>query len=313
MSQNAFFLSSTVISSLFHFFGIVLLSRMARAESNQKLLIISLSGTELLYSLQMSVSTILKMLNSDKHVVFIIAYWILISTALAANKLMMLYLVMDRFADIYLHMRYPLIFTKTRVVKIVMALWMFSFVYSTVYSVLAIWENNFRNPLGAESNYVQNNNYLMLIIDTTITVIAATTYLYFYRKVSSIMKRDKSQEKQRNQGMNRSQHRKFLVPFLMVATYLVFNVTATGLFVVRRQSASLNRHTKDLLLDIGRNLTSVGYISDAVLYIFLQKGVRNSIKSFFRRICIRRPVRVSPRISRISDGYQMNSERSYLN
>ena len=310
MSQNAFFLSSTVLSSLFHFFGIVLLSRMARAASNQKLLIISLSGTELLYSLQMSVSTILKMLNSDKHVVFIIAYWILISTALAANKLMMLYLVMDRFADIYLHMRYPLFFTKTRVVKILVALWMFAFVHGTVTSVVAIWANDFKDPLEVESEYVQSYNYFTLIIDAAITVSAVTTYLYFYSKVSSIVKRTKSQAKQRHQGMNRNQMKKFLIPFLMVATYLMFNVSSNVLFTIRRQWKSLKEDIIRILLSLGWTFTMVGYISDAVLYIFLQKSVRNSIASFFRKIRNFRSERISPRIATLTERHLETSERN---
>ena len=313
MAQNTlriFYLSSASLSSLFHLCGIMLLYRMTGTPNNQKLLIINLSCSELLFSLELSAHTILKMLNSYKHPAFVIFDWIVILTSTTANKLLILYLVLDRFADIYLHMRYPLFFTKTRVVKILVALWMFAFVHGTVTSVVAIWANDFKDPLEVESEYVQSYNYFTLIIDAAITVSAVTTYLYFYSKVSSIVKRTKSQAKQRHQGMNRNQMKKFLIPFLMVATYLMFNVSSNVLFTIRRQWKSLKEDIIRILLSLGWTFTMVGYISDAVLYIFLQKSVRNSIASFFRKNHNLRSERVPPRIATLTERYLETSKRN---
>ena len=301
MAQNTFdifYLSSSLLSSAFHLFGIVLVCRMTMTASNQKLLITNLSSTELLYSLIMSTQTILKMLCLDRHVIFVIFYWIVLLISFAANKLMMLYLILDRLADIYLHMRYPLFITKARVVKILVALWMLAFIYGAIISVLSFSENNFLNSFHGESDYIQSYNYVMLAIDTTITIVAVTTYLYFYSKVSSIVKRTRSQGKQ-IKDMNRNYRKKFLIPFLMVATYLAFNVISTVLFTVRRQSVTLDKHSNELLLDIGRIFVMVGFVSDAVLYIFLQKSVRKSITSFWSKICTCRPERISPRTKAI--------------
>ena len=288
MAQNTLtivYLSSASLSSLFHLCGIMLLYRMTGTANNQKLLIINLSCSELLFSLELSTYTILKMLNSYKHPAFVIFDWIVILTSTTANKLLILYLILDRFADIYFHMKYSLFFTKARVIKILSVLWVFSIVYGTVIAVLTIWSNGFKDPYIEKSNYIQSYNYFTLVVDATITVVAVGTYLYFYSKVSSIIKRTKSEEKQRNQGMDRKQNRKFLIPFLMIATYLVFNVSSTVLFTVRRQHTSLSKHTRDILNGVGWSFITFGYISDAVLYIFLQRSIRLSISSCFRRIC----------------------------
>ena len=232
--RNICHLSAALLASLFHLFGIILLYRMTIEKSNQTLLIINLAGTELLYCLYEFAYVLLKVVSVDKPPALVTIDWIVALSFLIANKLMMLYLILDRFAEIYFHMKYPLFFTKARVIKILSVLWVFSIVYGTVIAVLTIWSNGFKNPYIEKSNYIQSYNYFTLVVDATITVVAVGTYLCFYSKVSSIIKRTKSEEKQRNQGMDRKQNRKFLIPFLMIATYLVFNVSSTVLFTVRR-------------------------------------------------------------------------------
>ena len=64
--------------------------------------------------------------------------------------------------------------------------------------------------------------------------------------------------------MNRNHNKRFLIPFLMVATYLLFNVSSTVLFTIRRQHAWLDDHTEMLLLEAGLSFITVGYISDAI-------------------------------------------------
>ena len=295
MAPNAyhvFRLSASLLASIFHLFGIILLCLINTEGSNQILLIANLAGTELLYSLDTSVYWIIKMIDGGGSEALVTANWILALSLLMANKLMMFHLILDRFADIYLHLRYPMIFTKTRVIKILCGLWAFSLVYGTITATLAIWIDGFKDPEKEESEIIQSFNYFTLVIDATITIVALMTYLYFYSKVSSIVKKANREEKQRNQGTDRIHKRKFLVPFLMIATYLVFNVSSTIMFTIRRQYSSLSEGTMTILNDVGWSSVTVGYISDAVLYIFLQRSVRISIASYLRKICICRKYRL---------------------
>ena len=137
--------------------------------------------------LNRSIYNILKIVEKDKHVAIITIDLIIMLSSLLANKLVMFHLILDRFADIYLHMRYQLIFTRDRVVKIVSALWTFAFVYGTVTALLAVWGNNSEDPMKVKSNYIQSYNYVVLIADATIATVAVITYLYSYCKVSSIV------------------------------------------------------------------------------------------------------------------------------
>ena len=295
MAQNAFDicqLSAVLLASSFHLFGIVLLYRMKRTEHNQTLLIINLSATELLYSCHQSLFTILKILDRNNHFAVTTTYWIIVLSSLTANKLMILYIILDRFADIHLHMKYPIFFTKARVIKIVCALWTISVVYGTTIAILAVWGNKLRNPFKGKSIYIRSYNYVSLTLDAIITLIAVTTYLYFYNKVSSIVKRTSRQSviykgirhRKKTMILEKTHIKKFLIPFLMIATYLLFIVSSTVCFQVRRRHPSLDESTKRHLLDAGYICIALGYLSDAVLYVFLQKSVRKWVIRHFIRI-----------------------------
>ena len=143
MTQNSFYilhLSTAFVGSLFHLFGILLLSRVRILAGHQTLFIANLASTELIYLLNRSMYNILKIVDKDKHVAMITIDLIVMQSFSIANKLMMLHLILDRFPDIicYLHMRYQLIFTRTRMVKTISALRNFAFVYGIVTALLAV-------------------------------------------------------------------------------------------------------------------------------------------------------------------------------
>ena len=68
-------------------------------------------------------------------------------------------------------------------------------------------------------------------------------------------------------------HRKFLLPFLLVTTYILFNISAVIIYQVRSINGRRESHDK-ILHKVASVLLIVGFINDATLYIFMQKQSR---------------------------------------
>ena len=65
----------------------------------------------------------------------------------------------------------------------------------------------------------------------------------------------------------------FAVPFAMLATFLLFNVTDTVLTATFFVNDGLTENTYDLICNTTFLLVMAGILSDFLIYIFLQKEV----------------------------------------
>ena len=134
---------------------------------------------------------------------------------------------------------------------------------------------------------MQINYYVSFILDTFIIVSAVWTYSYLFYKVLNILSSNVTSNGNETQKRSRHPSLKFLIPLLMIATYLAFNVSGT--FIQNAAGYNFNQMSrKDLVMfHIGWLMIGIGYLTDAALYVFLQKDVRSFIMS--SRLCKKGP------------------------
>ena len=186
----------------------------------------------------------------------------------------MIYLICDRAFDIYFHMRYPLYFTQQTTKRVLVALW----IVCAIFALLMVPMEKFK---------IQPAVQIILSIffigtEVLIVVTAMITYSYLYIKVRQILAN--SHVLAHSGNTRQSQISKFLLPCLIIATYLIFNLTGIVLMFYSRiglkGSSSL---TKSSLSEIAHLFWILGWISDGAIYIFLQKSVRKRLKSVFKK------------------------------
>ena len=193
------------------------------------------------------------------------------------NKLLMIYLIVDRLLDVQLHMRYPLYFTKKTVRKILLAIWLCCAIFSLT---LVLFK---RFDIGSSESRGMVVLIYLLGSDAVIVTSALVTYGVLYRKVRRFNKVDRKQQRAgRNGNLKRDHASKFLLPCLLIATYLAFNTTA-DLMIIYKYRFMRKSHARTLVSEIGHWLWILGFISDGALYIFLQKDIKKKLKSIFRR------------------------------
>ena len=81
-------------------------------------------------------------------------------------------------------------------------------------------------------------------------------------------------------------HRKFLLPFLLVITYILFNISAVIIYQKRSINGRSESHDK-ILDEVASVLLLVGFINDGTLYIFMQKQNRQFLKKLLP-FCLQR-------------------------
>ena len=114
------------------------------------------------------------------------------------------------------------------------------------------------------------HNYTLLVLDAIFVIASICTYSYFYRLVKRI--------KQSSPRRLATKNSKFIIPFLIVLSYLLFNVTSTILFQVWRHIRPLGPAEPSYLLTMARVLTLLGFTCDSILHIFSQRRIRVKLR-----------------------------------
>ena len=258
------------ITAVSHMVGVAVLFKL-KVELNQSVIIVNLAVIECIMCLNFST---LSLLESQ------IPYMSISMFSTLGIRMIMLVLVCDRFLEIYLNITYCVIVTRQRVFKLICMMWIISGIYGLAQGMIV----RFGDPKTAFGKAFYVHNYILSGIDTIFTIAAAVTYSYFYCKIRSIRKEDKAQRKKENTKCNQRGHCfNYKIPFVIISTYLTFNLTATVLFQVRRHKLWDSEETSctscELLLDLARFSQIAGALSDSIVYIVLQ----DSVKNFFKR------------------------------
>ena len=272
------FIAGYSIVALIHLLGLLLLRLVKFQPINQRIVIIHLALAELCFNLSQALVYIFLMIgrcdnySTCNHVD--IFFFLLFGTA---NKLIMIYLIIDRLLDIHLHLRYSLYFPEQRVKNITLAIWFFCCIYA--FTVVMLFRFRIR--------HLQVFWFVLvfLVASDAITVISAMiTYVFLYIKVRRFCAIDNSQKRAgNNSNIIVSTKAKFLLPCLMIATYLIFNIPANVMFLHNKVFFKKNGHSKTVLSEILHWFWILGHFSDGLLYIFLQKDVKKKLMSLFKK------------------------------
>ena len=258
-----------VASAILHAVGLYVLLKVRDLLENQRIIIFNLALAELLVSTFKAIGEISNKVNNNSEWVFITAFF---STFLMVTiKLSTEQIILDRFCDIYLGLKYQVYFTKQRNIKITCLSWILSGTFALTLTILA------KTHLSIDGSYPVVI-YLFFSLDLVITTSAIITYAYFFRKISQINKVEmrKLSAESRKSGQNVF-HAKFQVPCLMVTTYLLFNVTAAVIIMAIHLLKYGNTPAGATLLQVSKFLIICGWIADALVYIFAKKRVREHI------------------------------------
>lgn len=284
-SWSIFFImgtSMTLTAAVLHILGLIVLFYIKSPISNQNqiTIMINLALTEFIFCLNLGILFMFKILNTDffKGSVLETLNLSVEMFSFTSNKLVMLVIITDRFFDIYLNIKYAVYFTRKRIKYTLFIIWFICALYAAGQGVFV--HTNCYTSRGAWT--IQN--YISFPLDAIILLSAILTYIYFYMKVNAILQSLAAVKNLRSpQNMEDTQTTtrlgmKFLLPFLIIFTYLLCNVTATALFIIRRNYYLGTRHSS-VLLQVAWTAEVIGFLSDAVLYVFLQRNVRLFITS----------------------------------
>ena len=125
-----------LLTSICHTIGLVVLWRVKSPAVNQRIIIINVALTELLFCINQLAYHASKNILDQPSITQVKVNQILRLIVYTANKLVMVHLTLDRFADIYLNLQYAIHFAKEKVIKMLVGIWTISAVYGVVLGVL---------------------------------------------------------------------------------------------------------------------------------------------------------------------------------
>ena len=255
------------IATILHSLGVFLLYKSKGSLPNQRLLTINLSVCELIYCVYQVAAISISfrtrwyddLYSMDQF--FQILFFIKI-------RLVFLHIIIDRFLDIRLNIKYPLYINRNVLIKAIVMQWIISSTLSFISTMASKFKIiNFNDTL-------RTFNSLMMTLDLAILVSAISTYIYLFQKVRQALQIVPSQSvsQDRLQG---SWHR-FRIPCFMVVSYLTLNVSSN---IVR----IFGKHTTDRLVWNSAVLLDIfGWWADAFIYVLLQRRTRTFLSSLFK-------------------------------
>ena len=251
--QHQLLLSGFGLIAVLHTVGLILLYKTKDDDlPNQRLVTMDLAATEMIFCLW-SISRYLwyffayKEYHEQQYLI------VFIDTVLYTMiKFAILHIIIDRFLYIYLNLKYPVYITKKVLAISKLMQWLVGIILNmafTLYKVnLVSW------------------GYTYLFFDIIIIITTVTSFIYISTKVRRI-----------NSDVNSRKRRggllhvwlKLKIPTLMVLSYIFFNGTSSAMKLFYAT------HANTLYLVIPATIFDLcGYLSDAFIYILLQRRVR---------------------------------------
>ena len=263
-------LDITVI--IIHILAVTLLVRLKQnnVKGSQKILLIALCGTELIYALiDILDHTCYKLELDPKTFVF----FVLNSTTVTFMYIfIMTCIVVDRFFEIYLNIKYSVLWSskKTRVVLLI------GFMICCILFVpFIIMELRNRFITGDTLS-----RYIYPVIELVFIIIFSWSYFYIIRQVLRYRRNTKKLEKQLSKNNRVFYHKqsnnrfKLFVPTLIIVTFLLFMIGPS----ILRLLVALKLLNADVGYRISFVLVPVGFIADPIIYIFSLTVMRSAFK-----------------------------------
>lgn len=261
-----------VISITLHGIGIFLL-RSLRTRKNQDSIILNLSVAETIMSCCELTQNVLQRfypVSSDPVSYLTIAQCTLF---VLPSFLIMTVLTLDRFFETYLNLKYVCYFNKNTTRYFLSACWLSGFVCASVLLTL-----RYRNVNTATVIF----KYIFPVTEGIFLMTAIVSYSYIYTKFRKVHHQPCHSRLEFYGHQARTKYRmrrNFFPPFLIVLSFVLFvilpDITNLMLFYVFNVGTTL--HSNILL-----TFYVLGFICDAVIYIFLQNHIRRQFYKMFR-------------------------------
>ena len=237
-------------STMLHIVGFVILCRRRLQAPSQRLLLMNLSAAEALNSLSM-------LLQKVESINSVIPSFICDTSAIMVTLLVVL-IIINCHLNYKLGMNYTRIFDQFTVVKSIGGLWAG---FATVILLLTLHE---------KSQFLKTFTILGYLLDAIILFLVASSLLQLCIMIRVSRKKNK---KLQIQSRKRLEFRVSLfIPIYITITYVLFHISGSALhfLAILNSDADVDKidHIKSHIL------FSLGYISHAFIYLFLQSNIK---------------------------------------
>ena len=243
---------------------------------SQKIILITLCFTEITYAISDGGSKIAVHVKSFHVGVFLWAFSVTSVTIMYI--LIMIILTIDRFLDIYLNIKYELLwsFKKTKIV-LTTAFIICSFLFIPAHV------SSLSDPHDVGRTLVR---YIYPVCEIAFIIVASFSYFYITKQIYRHRKATKKLKKQLNvnnaatvfYSKLTNNRFKIFVPTLIIITFVVFTIIPNTI----KLCSSLKIFKSKAILNIAYVMIPIGFISDAIIYVFNLKVVRLKLRKTLR-------------------------------
>ena len=264
----------TSLNVLLHSLGCFLLWKTYKWNqiTTQKLIVFHLSVAEGLFCLSILVFTALgyfpnygeswTYLRSICFMMYFVIYFT------------MLFMTLDRLMAVVLSFKYQLYWRVGRTKKMLAIIWFVGFTLG-VCTWIILNHTSIDTSIVLLTAFI----YCQLVTSILFVVIALSTYaiiFWTYRKSRNSLRSSGSS----NENGQQTTQLRFFIPVLIIFTYLIFNSVPLSIWTLTvSSSTSFNSFNSDWFAV----LYDLGYMADALIYIFLQSKVRKQLFSCCKR------------------------------
>ena len=203
MLQNIIFTAIYSLVGTIHLIGLLLLYKAKNCLPNQRLLTMNLAIAEMVICWGSVAQFNLTPVHDQIGFIIYYAFGIMF---LIEIRLTMLHIIFDRFLEIYMNIKYPLIMTHRNITVLVGAHWTLSVIWTIIEFTLNVVSGHMISRMFAF--------FSCLILDIIILISFLVTYSYFYSRVKKIRHLESNSVSQCTQNRQRSLFKKFNIHML---------------------------------------------------------------------------------------------------
>ena len=256
-----------IFAFCFHAFGIYLLCKLRENRTNQRTIILNLSMDEFLCSIVDIIIVILRWSGiSYKHEIMT-TFNMISNVFYILERLFIVMITLDRFLGAKLGLKYSVQFSKRKAIVILICLWITGL--SLLVPLLLL-------PAGHRNNVFK---IVYPTLDGLVVICALVTYIYIakrlYSKGISEARRASDQE---NKPVAAPTNKLLKMASLIIASFIICVAIPDTIYLV---VVVLLKKRVEVLIEMLPILFQLNLLADAVIYIFLQRRVR---EQFFRTI-----------------------------
>lgn len=267
---HLFYMIGYTVPMILHSTGFFLLCKAKGYIKNQRMLTMNLAVAEMLYC----------MLQVSQHLILITKSLAWIKKT-ASGMLLILYfgipffvvivrfiyilIIIDRFLYIWLDIKYFIYITKERLRLATILHWFISASNALILNLLLQYKFIGRRIYAC----IMMNTILAL--DMLIAILALLTFAYLFIKVRNITQESMGRKNKATSSIQ--VWKKMEVPALMIITFLVFNISSTIINYIYMY------HLTNLVLNLVNVMIILGWCTDSIIYLLIQKRVRHLIFS----------------------------------